>query len=258
MTIDSIATRDLQNLNENIFLQVMLKSMRMGQHFLEDVSPLSADSQAIFENMLDGQYAVAESKEMDLAPAKLQSSVNGTTVLPEPSVLVESKATASATSTQSINDFVKSIWPHAKQAASLIGLDPKILIAQAALETGWGKFIAKDTDGSTSNNLFNIKTGTHNESESVLIKTTEYVAGTPMIMNASFRKYVSVEHSFNDYVTLIKGSERYQNVIAQSSDPERYIDELDKAGYATDPQYGAKILSIYHSEALNHAMQAML
>lgn len=158
-------------------------------------------------------------------------------------------------SSTDIDEFVKSIWPYARQAANLLGLDPKILMAQAALETGWGQFVAKDANGSSSNNLFNIKSASNNADEAVQVKTTEYIADTPIKMNASFRKYQSVEHSFNDYVSLIKGNERYEAALANSSDPERYVDELHRAGYATDPQYTSKILAIYHGDELQQSLE---
>ncbi len=292
MTVQSIATSDFQTLNElkvlakddakkalpevakqfeGIFLQSMLKSMRMGQHFLDESSPFSGKNEATFQEMLDGQYAtsIAGSKGIGLATMlskQLENSVPGGKSTPSdsliPSELVASspheiaqKSTDKNAPTPGIDDFVKSIWPKAKQAASLIGLDPKILMAQAALETGWGKFVAKDADGSTSNNLFNIKTGSNKEYDSVQIKTTEYIANTPIKMNESFRKYPSVEHSFNDYVSLIKGSDRYQSALANAGNPEQYVNELNKAGYATDPNYGTKILSIYHGDELNQAIE---
>ena len=87
------------------------------------------------------------------------------------------------------------------------------------------------------------------------VKTTEYIADTPIKMNASFRKYPSVEQSFNDYISLIKENERYQTALASTSNPELYVNELHKAGYATDPNYGTKILSIYRGEELNQAIQ---
>lgn len=290
MTVQSIATSDFHSLNdlkvqakndakqalpevakqfEGIFLQSMLKTMRMGQHFLDESSPFSGKNQATFQEMLDGQYAnnIAGSKGVGLATMlakQLENSVPAgvkkvpdsipTNELNAPSATIDSKKTANE-SAPGIDDFVKAIWPKAKQAASLIGLDPKILMAQAALETGWGKFVAKDVDGSSSNNLFNIKSGSNKEFDSVKIKTTEYIANTPIKMNASFRKYPSVEHSFNDYVSLIKGSERYQSALANASNPELYVNELNKAGYATDPNYGSKILSIYHGDELNQAIE---
>lgn len=290
MKIDRIAVSDFQSLNElkvqanqdekkalpevarqfeGIFLQSMLKSMRMGQHFLDESSPFSGKNEATFQEMLDGQYAknIADSGGVGLA-AMLSRQLEGTVgrnqadsmktentdSLRPLSAAGDSKA-QKGTETPVIDEFVKSIWPMAKQAASLMGLDPKVLIAQAALETGWGKFVAKDADGSSSNNLFNVKTGSSKGFESVKIKTTEYIADTPINMSASFRKYPSVEHSFNDYVSLIKGSERYQNALANAGDPEAYVQELHKAGYATDPNYGSKILSIYHGDELNQAIQ---
>ncbi|CAM2787730.1 flagellar assembly peptidoglycan hydrolase FlgJ [Legionella worsleiensis] len=290
MKLDRIAVSDFQSLNElkvqagkdqkkalpevakqfeGIFLQSMLKSMRMGQHFLDESSPFNGKNQATFQEMLDGQYAtsIASNGGVGLAAmltkqlernAGVQSSDAVKPGMTDSARLLSGlgEVTAQKGSENTvIDDFVKSIWPVAKQAASLMGLDPKVLVAQAALETGWGKFVAKDADGTSSNNLFNVKTGSSKEFESVKIKTTEYIADTPIRMSDSFRKYPSVEHSFNDYVSLIKGSERYQNALAHAGDPETYVQELHKAGYATDPNYGSKIMSIYHGDELNAAIQ---
>lgn len=291
MSIQGIATSDFQHLNElrvdankdakkalpevakqfeGIFLQSMLKTMRMGQHFLDESSPFSGKNQATFQEMLDGQYVntLSESKGVGLAAMlakQLENSVStqdkSTEKTPSPTFSISSQspvkinAVQGDSSPKTIDDFVKSIWPKARQAASMMGLDPKILIAQAALETGWGKHIAKDADGSSSNNLFNIKSTPNSKFDSVKIKTTEYIADTPLKMSASFKKYPSVEQSFNDYVSLIKGSERYQGALANAGDPELYVNELHKAGYATDPQYGSKILSIYNGNELNQAIE---
>lgn len=258
---------------EGIFLQSMLKSMRMGQHFLDESSPFRGRDRETFQDMLDAQYAsnIASTNGIGIAAAltkhiesaapdtkkvnsvQLQNDMN-TQVLHRvaPKKLTEK---GDAKPASAVDDFVKTIWPKAKEAASLIGLDPKILMAQAALETGWGKFITKDTDGTTSNNLFNIKSSNNSEYDSVQVKTTEYIADTPVNVSASFRKYPSIEHSFNDYISLIKGSERYQGALASAGNPENYVNELHKAGYATDPEYSTKILSIYHGDELNQAMQ---
>ncbi|PWY55621.1 flagellar assembly peptidoglycan hydrolase FlgJ [Legionella qingyii] len=290
MTVHGIATSDFNALNElkvqaqnnakealpeaakqfeGIFLQSMLKSMRMGQHFLEESSPFRGKDRETFQDMLDAQYAstIANSKSIGLADMLARQMEHNLPETEQPAKLTPAK-TVNSTSlpvtpanqkqqdrpTTTIDEFVKSIWPQAKQAASLIGLDPKVLMAQAALETGWGKFVTKDIDGSSSNNLFNIKSG-NDELDSVNVKTTEYIADTPIKVNASFRKYSSTEHSFNDYISLIKDNERYQNALASTGNPELYVHELHKAGYATDPKYGEKILSIYHGEELNQAIQ---
>lgn len=265
---------------EGIFLQTMLKTMRMGSHFVDESSPFRGRNAETFQEMLDGQYVskminspsgigIADMLTKQLG-GTVQKSKNALEIgqittkytIPKGDALETNMTDVTlatkkpeSTPTTMIDDFVSSIWSKAKQAASLMGLDPKILIAQAALETGWGQSVAKDTDGSSSNNLFNIKSGNNKDFGSVNIKTTEYIADTPIKMNASFRKYNSIEDSFNDYVTLIKNSDRYQNALANAGNPERYVDELGKAGYATDPNYGSKILSIYHSDELNQAMK---
>ncbi|HHF7366420.1 TPA: flagellar assembly peptidoglycan hydrolase FlgJ [Legionella bozemanae] len=292
MSVHGIATSDFNALNElkvqaqnnakealpdaakqfeGIFLQSMLKSMRMGQHFLDESSPFRGKDRETFQDMLDAQYAstIANSKSIGLADMLVKQMERNLPTADQPEKSTPAKAEIPSSlpaipvkaakqdipATTTIDEFVKSIWPQAKQAASLIGLDPKILMAQAALETGWGKFVTKDIDGSSSNNLFNIKSGSNNGLDSVDVKTTEYIADTPIKVNASFRKYSSIEHSFNDYISLIKGSERYQNALASTGNPELYVNELHKAGYATDPEYGTKILSIYHGEELNQAIQ---
>ncbi|KTD82710.1 glucosaminidase domain-containing protein [Legionella waltersii] len=284
MSVQGIATSDFQALNElkvqakenakealpdvakqfeGIFLQSMLKSMRQSQHFLDESSPFSGKNQETFQDMLDAQYVsnIADSRGVGLAEMlakQLERTVDpnqATHDAQAPTELKNKQLMPTNPNTAGIDGFVKSVWSMAKQAASVIGLDPKLLVAQAALETGWGKYVAKDTDGSTSNNLFNIKTGSNTEFESVKIKTTEYIADTPIKVNASFRKYPSVEQSFKDYISLIKGNERYQTALANSANPERYIQELNKAGYATDPNYSSKILSIYHDEDLNQAIK---
>lgn len=254
---------------EAIFLQSMLKSMRMGQIFLDKDSPFKGSSEATFQEMLDSQYAanISESKGIGLAALlakQLQHQVgdNKAPVAGESQASVQiplaalnpvSPAPASDSPKPDMDTFIKSIWPYARQAASVLGLDPKILMAQAVLETGWGQFVAQDADGSSSNNLFNIKAGS--KGASVSVKTKEYIAGNPVTLQENFRKYPSVEHSFNDYVSLIKGSNRYQEALEQVADPERFMQALHKAGYATDPEYSSKILSIYHGNELKQAMQ---
>nr|WP_058535916.1 flagellar assembly peptidoglycan hydrolase FlgJ [Legionella saoudiensis] len=259
---------------EGIFIQSMLKSMRMGQHFLDDSSPFRGKNRETFEDMLDAQYAsnIAGSRGIGVATmltrqlGEVTNTPAQATNATPPMMPTAASAMQGVTSKQpvssdankpapTVDDFVQSIWPKAKEAAALIGLDPKILIAQAALETGWGKFIAKDADGTSSNNLFNIKSGANSSYDSVNVKTTEYIADTPIKMSASFRKYSSIEQGFDDYISLIQQDGRYQGALASAANPENYVRELHKAGYATDPEYSTKILSIYHGDELNQAIQ---
>lgn len=144
--------------------------------------------------------------------------------------------------------FIHLIAPYAMEAARVIGLDPKLLIAQAALETGWGRSIARNAAGS-SNNVFNIKA---QAGDAVSVQTTEYIDGSPVRIHASFKQYPSIADSFADYTALIQESPRYQTARSYAYDPARYLEALQQAGYASDPDYAQKILSIYHGHVLNN------
>jgi flagellar protein FlgJ len=261
---------------EAVFLQAMLKSMRMGQHFIDEKSPFRGQNEGTFQEMLDGQYAsnIVKEKGIGLAamltkhlaksePTKDSNVKTADSKTLEQSLLASRTAprqelsaiqTKEKNSAAIIDDFVKAAWPYAQHAASVLGLDPKILLAQAALETGWGQYVTKDVDGSSSNNLFNIKANGSSENDAVRVATTEYIADTAIKVNASFKKYPSIENSFNDYITLIKNNDRYEDALANTANPERYVDELYRAGYATDPKYASKILAIYHGDDLQQAL----
>ncbi|MCW9023760.1 MAG: flagellar assembly peptidoglycan hydrolase FlgJ [Gammaproteobacteria bacterium] len=141
-------------------------------------------------------------------------------------------------------EFVTSLRPYAEKAAEKLGVSTDVLLAQAALETGWGKHINQHTDGSSSYNLFNIKANTGWDGDRVAINTLEYRGGIAQRERAAFRSYSSYADSFNDYVDFIRSRPRYQEALNQSYDAEAYIQELQNAGYATDPNYADKIINI--------------
>lgn len=144
--------------------------------------------------------------------------------------------------------FIRELWPMAEAAADELDILPEVLISQAALETGWGKYVNKDSNGQSSFNLFNIKAGKGWEGKTVDKTTLEYHNGRPVKEVASFRAYDSYADSFRDYVDFIKSSKRYQSILSEGADPEKYIRGLHKAGYATDPAYADKILNIINRE----------
>ncbi len=149
-------------------------------------------------------------------------------------------------------DFVRELKAAATQAAKDLGVDAKVLLAQAALETGWGKSVIKMTDGQSSFNLFNIKAHNNWTGKQAAINTLEYdKGGVARQEKAHFRAYDSYQDSFNDYVRFIKENPRYQQALKQHGEPEQYMHELQAAGYATDPVYANKVMRIYHSEALS-------
>lgn len=141
-------------------------------------------------------------------------------------------------------EFIAAMLPMAEQAADKIGVDPRYLVAQAALETGWGKSIIRQQDGSSSHNLFGIKTHNSWDGESARVLTTEYRDGKAVKEAASFRAYESFAHSFEDYVTFLQGNGRYEKALAAVDKPGQFAQELQKAGYATDPHYARKINQI--------------
>ncbi|BCX69975.1 MULTISPECIES: flagellar assembly peptidoglycan hydrolase FlgJ [Pseudomonas] len=144
----------------------------------------------------------------------------------------------------SADEFVNTMLPMAKEAADRIGVDPRYLVAQAALETGWGKSVMRAQDGSSSHNLFGIKTGSSWQGDSARAITSEFRNGEMVKETAEFRSYASYKDSFHDLVTLLQSNNRYQDVVKSADNPEQFVRELQKAGYATDPNYASKISQI--------------
>ncbi len=151
-------------------------------------------------------------------------------------------------------EFVDRMWPHAVEAGQALGVPPHFLIAQAALESGWGKAEIRGGDGQSSFNLFGIKAGSSWKGEVVQAATTEYVNGQAQARTEPFRAYASYGEAFRDYAGLIAGNPRYAAVLENASDPAAFARELQKAGYATDPMYAAKLSRIMASNAFRDAL----
>ncbi|MCT9812596.1 flagellar assembly peptidoglycan hydrolase FlgJ [Acidovorax sp. Be4] len=148
---------------------------------------------------------------------------------------------ANAPSPQGLNEFVRSHAGAAERVAQASGIPAAYMLGQAGHETGWGKSEIRNADGSNSFNLFGIKAGKGWTGKVAEITTTEYVAGEPRKVVAKFRAYDSFEESFRDYAQLINNSPRYEQARAQTGSAQAYASELQKAGYATDPQYANKL-----------------
>ncbi len=142
------------------------------------------------------------------------------------------------------DEFVNAMLPMAKEAADRIGVDPRYLVAQAALETGWGKSVMRQPDGSSSHNLFGIKASANWKGDSARAITSEFRNGAMVRETAEFRSYASYRDSFHDLVNLLQSNSRYQDVLKSADNPEQFVRELQKAGYATDPHYASKISNI--------------
>lgn len=152
-------------------------------------------------------------------------------------------------------EFVRQLLPVAKQVAKRIGLSPVALLAQAALETGWGKNMMQSNNGSTANNLFGIKAGSRWQGATTVANSLEYENGQPVMRASSFRSYGSFAQSMEDYIELIGNNSRYSKAKAVAHDPDAYFDALQQAGYATDPHYAQKLKQVIRSDAFNGLWQ---
>ena len=139
-------------------------------------------------------------------------------------------------------DFISALIDPAKSVEKEIGVPFQVIIAQAALETGWGQKIIKHENGSSSNNLFNIKADSRWDGDKVTKDTLEFEQGAMVKKSEPFRMYESLSDSVNDYIKFLSTSERYQEALQGSGNVEHFLQGLQKAGYATDPQYADKIL----------------
>lgn len=253
---------------ETLFTGMMLKSMRATS--LGD--PLfSGNDQETYRQMFDQQIAMELSRGRGLGIAEmLVRQLSGTLVtgaaadagrgpIPLPAARTGSVSTAAATgfAPEDTDTFVRGVWPHAQRAGRALGIDPRAIVAQAALETGWGKHIIRDDAGQASNNLFGIKAGRDWAGARVSVSTLEFEDGLPRRQNASFRAYDTLSEGFRDYVDFLKSNPRYGGALAAGSDPGRFADGLQQAGYATDPRYAEKIRDILDGERLQSVLGSL-
>ena len=143
-----------------------------------------------------------------------------------------------------VESFVQRMLPHAQQASASSGIPAHFMMGQAALETGWGRAEIRGADGQNSHNLFGIKAGGSWKGRTVDITTTEYVNGKPQKQVDSFRAYDSYADSFRDYANMLRGNARYQDVVAAGQSAAGFAQGLQQAGYATDPNYAQKLMSV--------------
>src|SRR5690606_10329702 len=142
------------------------------------------------------------------------------------------------------DEFVRKLWPCAVEAGRELGVDPRNLLAHAALETGWGRALPCAEGGRSSFNLFGIKAGTGWNGPSVTSRTLEFESGIPVEKRERFRAYDAAEDSFRDYVALLRDNPRYAAALNTGSDAWAFARALQSGGYATDPDYASKLAAI--------------
>jgi flagellar protein FlgJ len=254
---------------ESIFTSMLFKSMRdANSSFKSDM--LNSQNEQFYRQMQDDQMAselsasgsfgladmivaqLSAGQASDATEDKVRSEGFDTSLeRPQYSGRSEERASevqsASAVkqpaSFDSPESFVTSMKPYAEKAASALGVDSSLLLAQVALETGWGSKMIKNSLGN-SNNLFNIKADRSWKGDKVATQTLEFHGKTAVKESASFRSYSSFEDSFNDYVKFLNENPRYETALQHQGNSENFIKGIHQAGYATDPNYADKVLRV--------------
>jgi peptidoglycan hydrolase FlgJ len=260
---------------EALFIGLMLKSARdasLGQGILD-----GDDTQQYLE-LMDQQVALDLARHGGFGFGKLiveqlagDSPMSGDAG-PRPSRELRALTAHAAAATASVHaaeparpvaddgtpeSFVARFFGDATAAANALGVEPRLLLAQAALETGWGAVAPQHVDGKPSNNLFGIKAGSAWRGPRVAQWTIEHEDGVATRKREEFRAYGSATDSFADYVHLIGSSPRYAAALDRAHDAEAFARAVTAAGYATDPDYAEKWLSIYHGDTLGGALEGL-
>lgn len=276
---------------ESIFLNMMLQSMREANSAFSEGNMLESRESDFFRGMYDKQLAsdisngqgigladviVRQLSKQNTTPASASQDSYGVSQYMDskvPAVFVRSKREDStpvvgnkseavsdpkaleAVTWNSPEQFVEAIYPFAEQAAKRLGVGVDAILAQAALETGWGKHVMPNTKGVSSHNFFGIKADMRWDGDATRKNTLEYRNGIAAKEVASFRSYPSLDEAFQDYVSFLKNNARYTQVFEKNIDAKQWGYELQSAGYATDPNYGNKIANIIDSDVLQSVVQ---
>jgi flagellar protein FlgJ len=248
---------------EALFLQMMLKSMRdAGSSNNPDSNEMN-----MYQDMFDKQVALTISQHQDLGiGAMLKRQLSAKPAAPAGAAALKSAqastspspAAAQASAAQSPGEFVDQVMPTIRRAASALGLNPLGLLAQAALETGWGQRMPRTADGRPSFNMFGIKAGDSWTGARATADTMEFSNGVATPRRTAFRAYGSIEDSVNDFANLLRNSPRYRDAVAAGNDTQAYVDGIGKSGYATDPEYASKLSQILNSDTLRAALNSRI
>ena len=248
------AVREAAKQFETMFTQQLLKQMRdstmnsdmtdnegtkMGTEMLDSqwaskMAGLPGGLSDVIARQLERQMGIAQgvtAKPATANPAPVDP------LHPDAPVALPQKAAAT---------FIQTHTDAAAAAEKETGIPAKFMIAQAAHETGWGRKEIKNADGTTSYNLFGMKAGPSWKGATTDITTTEYIGGHARKVTQTFRAYSSYAESFADYASTMKNSPRYAAVVAAGADANGFAKGLQKAGYATDPSYAAKLAKMIH------------
>jgi flagellar protein FlgJ len=272
---DPTAIRKVAQQFESMFTRMMLKSMRD----TVGTDPLfGSDAQKTYQAMYDDQLAIQLSKGRGLGLADMlvrqlqrlgaagaAATAGGSGGIKNGSLPGALGGTGAATPTArpappaasaaTQQSFIQGLWPQAQQAGEQLGVDPTSLIAQAALETNWGRSVPHDDSGHASNNLFGVKATGSWSGASVESVTSEVGAdGKTTSALAPFRSYADATQSFQDYVSILRNNPRYAAALNTGSNAQAFAAGLQRGGYATDPDYARKVSAVANNISGHLAM----
>ena len=258
---------------ESLLVSQMLKNMRQTRFSDEDDPMNGGEGMKLYQDLLDQQWATQLSKGRGLGFADMMVKAMErmpSTALPATSTVVgadpvrddpqaeaavvdrgqgpllQAGAAASSAMPSAQADpkraFLDKMRPHAEAAAAETGVPAQFILAQAALESGWGRHEIKDAAGQASHNLFGIKAGRSWDGAVAETLTTEYRQGVPMKLTQRFRAYADYGSAFTDYANLLKS--RYGAALEGGADASAFTKGLVAGGYATDPSYGDKLQAV--------------
>lgn len=240
---------------ESVFLNMMLKSMR-------EATPqdgmFDSEQTRMFTGMLDQQLAQSMAGRgvglADIMVQQLSRNMAGqaeavkaggaSPATPGAQRPAGIGVLPSAYNENAQQDFVSRMTPHAIQASQATGVPAQLILGQAALESGWGKREIRMPDGSNSFNLFGIKAGAGWNGKVAEVMTTEYRNGVAYKQVERFRAYSSYAEAFQDHANLIGNNARYAEVMQQAGNPVAMAVAIQRAGYATDPNYADKLTKV--------------
>ncbi len=265
---DANTIREVARQFESLFTQMLLKASHSEDSASNDL--LGGSGSDTYRDLYDQQMAghLSSGKGLGLADlltrqllGKAAPDAADASIIQKlqrasqtPAAIDDAPPLKSAERPTSADAFVDAITPHAEKAAKELGIPARVLVAQAALETGWGQKQIKNADGSDSHNLFGIKASRSWEGSTTSTLTHEYEAGEKRVERADFRSYASVGEAFDDYVSFVKDNPRYAAALRNGGDGVQYAQGLQKAGYATDPAYAAKIAKIAYGQTMNASL----
>jgi flagellar protein FlgJ len=249
------AAREAARQFEALFMRELLKSMRAASAtsglFDNEASKLGTEmlDNQLAELTVGGRGSLSEmiarqiERQMGSLPGPLPKT---SSVSPAP-IDVPGAGALPRIPDKAAAEFVNRHQTDAANAQAQSGIPAAFMIAQAAHETGWGRKEIRHPDGATSHNLFGIKADTGWNGPVAEVTTTEFVDGQPRKLVQRFRSYASYADSFADYARLINHSPRYKAVAAAAGDSRNFAQGLQRAGYATDPDYADKLTRVINT-----------